>query len=113
MNHLPGHRDDFARALCDHLAERDRYRLGFLRTDLLPGDIIDIDVRWDTGERYDPTFPRDNEPPVFEMSVTFRPRTDLDSIGLNRTGSLAKPVDPGFLLELLLRQSLNLPWSRS
>lgn len=42
-------------------------------------DIEDISVDWDDGDRYDPTYPGDNEAPTFTVSVKLRgeliPRT--------------------------------------
>lgn len=100
------------RAICSYLAHRDQYRLGYLRRDLLPEDIIDVDVRWDNGASSDPTYERDNESPVFEVSVTFRSRPELDDLGLNRTGTLTKQLDPAWVVEELLRAALGLRRSR-
>ena len=37
-----------------------------------PGDIVDVGVRWDSGDRYDPTYPSENEAPIFEVTVSLR-----------------------------------------
>lgn len=89
----------FAEAICDHLAERDRYRLGYRRSDLLPDAITDVDVRWDSGESHDPTYDRPNSPPSFEISVSFR---------MENASTLTKQVEPGWAVENLMRLALGL-----
>lgn len=35
-------------------------------------DITGVAVRWDNGDRYDPTYPGENAAPTFEVDVTVR-----------------------------------------
>lgn len=37
--------------------------------DVAPDDIHDVDVRWDSGERYDPTYGAENVAPTFDIWV--------------------------------------------
>jgi hypothetical protein len=38
---------------------------------LTASNITDVDVYWDNGENPDPTYPRDDRPPTFEVRVTY------------------------------------------
>lgn len=61
-------RTDLKAALVDELNSRWD---GGVYGSICPQDIVDIDVYWNDGDRYDPTYGGSpNDPPTFEVTVT-------------------------------------------
>lgn len=62
-------------------------------------DLRDVQVRWDDGDRYDPTYgDSPNSPPTFEVEITY-----ANAVGDIRT----KILDTAFTFTALLRMVLG------
>lgn len=59
-------------------------------------DILDVDVRWDDGDRYAPTYPSDNVAPTFDVLVKV----------LECGKEVWKSLGPEFTFTTLLRAAL-------
>lgn len=60
--------------------------------------IKDVRVVWDNGDRYDPTYPGDNEAPTFKVEVT---------VATPDGGTYFKELSPEFTFTALLRAVLE------
>lgn len=67
-----------------------------LKLGVTVNDILDVDVRWDDGDRYDPTYPSDNVAPTFEVRVKV----------LDYGKEVWKSLEPEFTFTALLRAVL-------
>jgi hypothetical protein len=63
-----------------------------------PDDIDKVDVRWDSGDRNDPTYPSDNVAPTFEVRVHLKPHQDRQ---------LTADIDVEFVFSALLNMVLE------